>query len=87
MSKKKFITCGNCPYFTGVQCHGHGEFWGECSLLEFLIRYFKLQYKGTFYDIQVKKSLFYKLGYLGECSHCAFLNGRVSSYLSKRRKK
>ena len=23
--------CKNCPHYTGVFCHGHGEYWGECK--------------------------------------------------------
>lgn len=26
-------TCKNCKYYTGVECHGHGDFWGSCKLL------------------------------------------------------
>lgn len=29
----KHKTCKNCLYYTGVRCHGHGEYWGECQLL------------------------------------------------------
>lgn len=29
----KSLTCKNCVYYTGVQCHGHGDYWGECSLI------------------------------------------------------
>ena len=31
MSKLK---CKDCIYYTGIQCHGHGDYWGECNLLE-----------------------------------------------------
>lgn len=24
-------TCKNCHYYTGIQCHGHGDYWGECK--------------------------------------------------------
>lgn len=33
MSKKIDIKCCNCPYYTGIQCHGHGDFWGTCTIL------------------------------------------------------
>ena len=23
--------CKNCKYYTGITCHGHGDFWGECK--------------------------------------------------------
>lgn len=29
--KNKIKTCSNCHFFTGIQCHGHGEYWGECK--------------------------------------------------------
>lgn len=32
--------CKECMYFTGVQCHGHGEFWGSCKLIDEFIQYF-----------------------------------------------
>ena len=32
------MKCKRCVYFTGVQCHGHGEFWGDCLLLHFAIK-------------------------------------------------
>ena len=28
------IKCKECPYYTGIQCHGHGDYWGECTLYE-----------------------------------------------------
>lgn len=29
--KKKMKTCKNCVHYTSIQCHGHGEYWGECK--------------------------------------------------------
>ena len=29
----KRLTCEECPFYTDIQCHGHGEFWGECILI------------------------------------------------------
>lgn len=29
--KKK--TCKNCIHYSGIECHGHGDFWGTCYLL------------------------------------------------------
>ena len=23
--------CKGCKYYTGIQCHGHGDYWGECK--------------------------------------------------------
>lgn len=33
------MKCKECMYYTGVQCHGHGEFWGSCQLLNNLFTY------------------------------------------------
>lgn len=30
------MLCKNCKFYTGVLCHGHGEFWGECKLINLL---------------------------------------------------
>lgn len=27
------IKCKECPYYSGIQCHGHGEYWAQCNLL------------------------------------------------------
>lgn len=27
------LVCINCKHYTGIECHGHGEFWGSCKLL------------------------------------------------------
>ena len=27
------LHCKDCPFYSGIQCHGHGEFWGDCQLL------------------------------------------------------
>lgn len=27
------LKCKDCPYYTGVRSHGHGEYWGECGLM------------------------------------------------------
>lgn len=35
MPKSKVtIHCLDCPFYSGVQCHGHGEYWGHCSKIE-----------------------------------------------------
>lgn len=31
ISNKKLKYCKDCKFFTGVQCHGHGEFYGFCK--------------------------------------------------------
>ena len=30
---KEQIECKKCPFNSGVQCHGHSEYWAECKLL------------------------------------------------------
>lgn len=25
--------CKNCIYYSGIQCHGHGDYWGTCYAL------------------------------------------------------
>lgn len=37
-------TCRECIYNTGIQCHGHGDYWAECSLYKKL----RDQYKNCF---------------------------------------
>lgn len=27
------IMCKDCIYYSGIICHGHGEYWAECNLL------------------------------------------------------
>ena len=36
MSNRKkdvLMKCVNCPHYSGIQCHGHGDYWAECELL------------------------------------------------------
>lgn len=33
--------CKDCPFYSGVECHGHGDFWGECSLAWSVLKKFK----------------------------------------------
>ena len=37
----KYKKCENCIFYTGVQCHGHGDFWGTCNLIEKIIDEYK----------------------------------------------
>lgn len=30
MKKSKLKYCKGCKYYTGILCHGHGDFWGQC---------------------------------------------------------
>lgn len=25
--------CSHCVFFTGEKCHGHGDYWGNCTLI------------------------------------------------------
>ena len=43
------MNCKNCIFFSGIECHGHGDFWGECDLLKFFIKCNKLTYRD--YDV------------------------------------
>lgn len=33
MKEGKKILCKDCPFYSGVQCHGHGDYWAECNFL------------------------------------------------------
>lgn len=35
------MKCKNCIYFSGIECHGHGDFWGSCNYLNQLFKYIK----------------------------------------------
>ena len=37
--------CENCKFYTGVQCHGHGDFWGNCTLIQQAINILDPKYK------------------------------------------
>lgn len=39
--------CENCKYYTGIQCHGHGEFWGNCTLINNLQSELDPKYKNS----------------------------------------
>lgn len=42
MKDKQYqLKCGQCPFYTGLECHGHGDFWGECDLLNQFHKYIK----------------------------------------------
>lgn len=47
------MECKNCRYFSGIKCHGHGEFWGECRLLNDLnyeLKENRIEYLDVCYD-------------------------------------
>lgn len=60
MSKKQDVQmkCINCPHYSGVQCHGHGDYWAECELINQLEKIHKniLSYKG--HDVVFNKNSF-----------------------------
>ena len=41
--KYKDIKCENCTYYTGTQCHGHGEYYGSCKLAEKIKKLLELE--------------------------------------------
>lgn len=65
------MKCKNCKHFTGVKCHGHGEYWGSCKLIDSLFGKYQNVYVTK--NIDLKNSLT-KLGY----SHL-FINNVVLS--------
>lgn len=30
--------CSFCPFYSGVQCRGQGDFWGTCSIYGYIIK-------------------------------------------------
>lgn len=42
------MKCKECMYYSGVQCHGHGDFWGTCQLLINLFTYMERTKKCDF---------------------------------------
>ena len=26
------MKCKDCKFYTGIQCHGHGDYWGHCTI-------------------------------------------------------
>lgn len=46
--------CKDCSFYSGVKCHGHGDFWGNCNLLKLvssLDSYIStITYKAIVYD-------------------------------------
>lgn len=33
------MKCKDCPNFSGIQCHGHGDFWGTCHLYNSITKF------------------------------------------------
>lgn len=50
------IKCGKCPYFTGIQCHGHGEFWGDCNAINMIRKMIATSNNINQYDIKLKNT-------------------------------
>lgn len=38
----KKLRCKDCKFYSGSQCHGHGEFWGSCRFLDDLEHFLDL---------------------------------------------
>lgn len=43
--KEIAIKCKNCPYYTGVECHGHGEFYGICTIFQDKIKVMEMLFQ------------------------------------------
>ena len=39
------MTCKDCLYYSGIQCHGHGEFWGECNIFSHIYNFLEDYHK------------------------------------------
>lgn len=52
------MKCKECMYYSGVQCHGHGEFWGSCQLLNNLFTYMEKTKKCDYVSPGYKNILF-----------------------------
>lgn len=38
------MKCKECVFYSGIKCHGQGEFWGECRLIEDFIKFNNIEY-------------------------------------------
>lgn len=39
-----YKTCKNCYHYSGIECHGHGYYWGTCYVLKNMYKYLKETY-------------------------------------------
>lgn len=51
----KELKCKDCPYYTGIKCHGHGEFWATCSYIDSLRKILSNINKVYEYDLKLKR--------------------------------
>lgn len=69
---KKELKCKNCIYYTGITCHGHGDYWGECGLLINMRKLFSKIFNVYEYDIKRKGSNSCWDNILDDNSKCMF---------------
>lgn len=43
------MKCSDCVFYSGIQCHGHGDFWGSCGLIDLFVHSNHLDYHD--YDV------------------------------------
>lgn len=48
------LNCKNCPFYSGVQCHGHGEYWSSCNAVNQLRLILSKSFDVSKYDIRLK---------------------------------
>ena len=66
------INCKDCIFYSGIQCHGHGEFWGECNLYE-QVRSILAKLNNVYrYDVVRKNELSVWDNALSDKSTCLF---------------
>lgn len=82
----KQLKCGNCPFFSGVHCQGHGDYWGECNLINVLKIIFADKFKCSVYDIVLRNGL-YDFGMCVDESTCVLFErkGEVINEIESRK--
>lgn len=68
----KEIKCKDCVFYSGVQCHGHGDYWAECNLLNDLRKLFSKLFNIYQYDLERKGSSSCWDNVIDENSNCMF---------------
>lgn len=48
------MKCKDCIYYSGIQCQGHGDYFGRCQLYDALIKYTSKVENKSIYDYKVK---------------------------------
>lgn len=65
------LHCKDCPYFSGIECHGHGEYYGSCGLMTTAIKYLSRLFDCSDKHLYItKRNCFYLL----EDSVCPFFH-------------